>query len=257
MATSIGEATSNADYPWDDFDPAEYAAHNYGFLRDEDHELLKRVRDYFVEVTTGQRARHGIDLGAGPNLYPSLAMLPFCNEITLAERGAANRRWLKDQISRAEGFDPAWDEFWSVLDPIRPYGRIRDPRAALRERAHVRYCDVFRLRQQRSWDMGTMFFVAESITAQWGEFQKAARQFVRTLRIGAPFAMASMRNSRGYTVGTHRFPAVAVDEAKIAQTLANVAEIDEITPIQFDEHAPLREGYEGMILALGRARKDG
>lgn len=257
MATSTGEATSNADYPWDEFDPAQYAAHNYGVLRDEDHELLKRVRDYFVDVVAGQRPRHGIDLGAGPNLYPALAMLPFCNRITLAERGAANRRWLTEQINRAEGFAPSWDDFWEVLAPLRAYGRVKDPRGALRERAHVRYCDVFRFRQQRSWDIGTMFFVAESITAQWGEFQKASRQFVKTLRIGAPFAMAFMRNSRGYTVGTHRFPAVAVDEAKIAHTLAGVAEIDEITPIQFDEQAPLREGYEGMILALGRARKDG
>lgn len=256
MATPAGDALSNADCAWDDFDPAEYAAHNYGFLRDEDHELLKRIRDYFVETANGGRPRHGIDLGAGPNIYPSLAMLPFCNAVTLAERGAANRRWLKDQITRAEGFDRSWNPFWEVLQPLKPYGRIKDPRVALRERARVRYCDVFRFRQQRSWDIGTMFFVAESITAQWGEFQKASRQFVKTLRIDAPFAMAFMRNSRGYTVGTHRFPAVAVDEAKIEQTLAGVAKIDEITPIRFDEHAPLREGYEGMILALGRARKD-
>lgn len=256
MARSTSELLGNADCAWDDFDPAEYAAHNYGFLRDEDHELLKRIRDFFVDAMDGQRPRHGIDLGAGPNLYPSLAMLPFCNEITLAERGAANRRWLKDQITRAEGYDPSWDLFWDVLGPVRQYGRLKDPRAALRERGQVRYCDVFRFRQQRSWDLGTMFFVAESITAQWGEFQKAARQFARVLRIGAPFAMAFMRNSRGYTVGTHRFPAVAVDETKIAQTLASVAEIDQITRIRFDEHAPLREGYEGMILALGRVRKD-
>jgi NNMT/PNMT/TEMT family protein len=243
----------NADCPWDDFNPNEYSAHNYGILREEDEELLKLIRDYFTEAVTGQRLRHGIDLGAGPNLYPSLAMLPFCDEITLAERGAANRRWLKEQIKESAGYDKSWDRFWDVLEAARPYGRVNDPRSALRERARVKYCDVFRFRQQRSWGIGTMFFVAESITAQLSEFQKAARQFVRTLRIGAPFAAAFMRNSRGYTVGTHRFPAVAVDEGKIEQTLTSVAEIDEIIRIRFNADAPLRDGYEGMILALGRA----
>lgn len=255
MATRA-EPIGNDACPWDEFDPTEYADHNYGSLRDDDHELLKRIRDYFAEKVTGQRRRHGIDLGAGPNLYPSLAMLPFCREITLAERGAENRRWLKEQISRPEGFDESWDQFWEVLLAAQPYGRVKDPRVALRERAKVQYCDVFRFRQQRSWDVGTMFFVAESITAQWGEFQRAARQFVRTLRIGAPFAAAFMRNSVGYTVGTHQFPAVEVDEGKIEQTLMGVADIDEIIPIRFDPAKPLRDGYEGMILALGRASKD-
>jgi hypothetical protein len=253
MSRPVEQPKGNADCPWDDFNPEEYAAHNYGILRAEDHELLKLIRDYFTDVGTDKRFRHGIDLGAGPNLYPSLAMLPFCDEITLRERGKENRRWLKQQITRAEGYDESWDLFWDVLRPVRPYDRIKDPRAALRERARVQYCDVFRFTQQRSWGIGTMFFVAESITAQWGEFQKAARQFVKTLRIGAPFAAAFMRNSRGYTVGTHRFPAVAVDEGKIEHTLAGVAEVDEITRIRVNEKAPLRDGYEGMILALGRA----
>jgi NNMT/PNMT/TEMT family len=253
MTRPTEQPLGNADCPWDEFNPDAYAAHNYGFLRDEDYELLKHIRDYFTEVGTDKRFRHGIDLGAGPNLYPSLAMLPFCDEITLAERGAANRRWLKEQITRSEGYDKSWDLFWDVLGPVSPYRSIKDPRAALRERAQVKYCDVFRFRQQRSWGIGTMFFVAESITAQWGEFQKATRQFVRTLRIGAPFAAAFMKESRGYTVGNHLFPAVAVDEGKIEQTLASVAEIDEITRIRFNTDAPLRDGYQGMILALGRA----
>jgi hypothetical protein len=252
--SSTGEPTGNGDYPWDEFEPVEYATHNYGFLREEDHELLKLIRDYFTDVGTDKRYRHGIDLGAGPNLYPSLAMLPFCDTISLRERGKKNRRWLRQQITGPNGYDKPWELFWDVLAPIRPYGRIKDPRAALRASARPQYCDVFRFQQQRSWGIGTMFFVAESITTQWGEFQKATRQFVRALRIGAPFAAAFMRNSDGYTVGNHRFPAVAVDEGKIEQTLTGFAEVDEIIRIQVNDKAPLRKGYKGMVLALGRAR---
>ena len=74
----------NADYPWDEFDPEDYFAHNYASLRDDDREILEIVRSYFADQL-GDLPMHslrGIDVGTGANLYPALAMLPFCEEIT-------------------------------------------------------------------------------------------------------------------------------------------------------------------------------
>ena len=59
--------------------------------------------------------------------------------------------------------------------------------------------------------VGTMFFVAESITEQADEFELALRAFTRSLKRGAPFAAAFMRNSTGYTVNDRDFPALRVD----------------------------------------------
>jgi hypothetical protein len=248
------ELKANADCPWDEFDPDWYANHNYRTLRPDDQQILETVRDFFSAEVTGQRRRRGIDLGSGANLYPSLAMLPFCDEVTLAERGASNRQWLRDQINRPAGFEDSWDAFWSRLTAALPYQRLRDPRKALRERARVQFGDAFKL-GKRQWDLGTMFFVAESLTAREREFQQATWRFVNSLRIGAPFAAAFMKNSRGYTVGSHRFPAVAVNEVDVEHCLSAVAKVGKIVPIRL--FTPLREGYEGMILALGRAAGKG
>lgn len=253
MTRLAAEPLGNEDYAWDEFEPELYADKNYGSLREDDHELLVRVRDFFAAQVTG-RGLKGIDVGTGANLYPALAMLPYCEELTLWERGGANRRWLKDQITRPDGYGRSWDDFWKVLIQVDPYRGVDDPRAALQARARVRSGNVFNL-PKRAWHLGTMFFVAESITARRYEFQVAARRFVKSLQIGAPFAAAFMKNSQGYTVGTHSFPAVAVDRGEVRSCLSGVAEIVEIVEVSPVDVPPLREGYEGMILALGRARK--
>lgn len=243
---------ANADCPWDQFDPEWYVNHNYHTLREDDKHILELMRDFFAKSLAGRQLGRGLDLGTGANLYPALAMLPFCEEITLMERGAANRRWLRSQISGPEGYSQSWDPFWETLAKETAYAQCIDPRKMLGERARVEYGDVFQL-GQRQFDMGTMFFVAESITARLEEFQEATQRFVGSLRIGAPFAAAFMNKSDGYTVGNHRFPAVAVTEEDVTRCLSEVAEIAKLVLVRSNK--PLREGYQGMFLALGKAEK--
>jgi hypothetical protein len=176
-------------------------------------------------------------------------MLPFCQQITLLERGLANVKWLRNEVSR---FSPLWDQYWALLANATPYAQI-DPREALRERAVVRLADLYRLSQRRRWDLGTMFFVAESISNQEREFKLACEKFVGALKPGAPFAAAFMQESLGYEVGKMRFPAVAINKTDVQHCLGPLVDVVELTSVP-SKHAR-REGYDGMILALGRAGK--
>jgi hypothetical protein len=238
--------SANAEVPWDDFDPEWYVDHNYGRLRDDDRWILQQVRDFFA-VAIDHPLDHGIDVGSGPNLYPSLAMLPFCRGITLLERSRSNVTWLNREIAR---YSPSWDEFWQLLEQVPAYHEV-DPRRALRDRARVETGDLFTLGCGQ-WDVGTMFFVAESVTARLDEFRRGVHRFIRALKPGAPFAAAFMKNSTGFEVGGHTFPAVRVDEGDIAQCLSDLrCDIQELAAIR--SVTPLRSGYDGMILVLGRA----
>jgi hypothetical protein len=100
--------------------------------------------------------------------------------------------------------------------------------------------------------MGTMFFVACSLSNDMDEFQRAVDCFVRALRRGAPFAVAFMEKSKGYAVDGTFFPAVEIDRTNVDRALAALAydvHIDRITT-----NNPLRDGYDGaMIVAVGRA----
>ncbi|HEY9473925.1 MAG TPA: SCO2525 family SAM-dependent methyltransferase [Mycobacteriales bacterium] len=248
LPDSTEPAERNADFPWDSFDSGWYLRHNYLSLRDDDRQIIKLTGEFLAHAFTGGRW-HGIDVGTGTNLYPALAMLPLCQRITLREHAATNYEWISREVAH---YSSNWDEFWAALAETPCYRKITDPRAALRQRATVERGSIFEL-PRSTWDVGTMFFVAESITHTRDEFDHAARCFVRSLKPGAPFVAAFMRNSQGYPVGTHLFPAVAITEADVRECLLPVADDVEIHHIT--SRTPLRDGYNGMMLANGRASR--
>ena len=236
----------NADFEWDLFDPEAYVDHNYGTFRDDDRRIIQQVRDFFATkaATLGPETT-GIDVGSGANIYPALSMLPFCRGVTLWEYGLANVTWLKREVRK---FGPRWDPFWHVLQTRRSYRRVERPRDDLRRKAVVTKGDLFRL-PRRQWGMGTMFFVAESMSDREREFNIAVERFIGSLTPGAPFAAAFMQDSTGYYVGPHRFPAVAVSKPDVEQCLA--ASSDDLQVHEVRSAISLREGYHGMLLALG------
>lgn len=236
----------NRHFAWDDFDSSWYLEHNYKALRDDDRQIIEIVRDFFAALDQPHR-RHGVDIGTGINLYPALTMLPFCDNVTLHEYAASNVSWLRREI---RSYSPSWDPFWDLLAKQATYESIDSPRRTLAAKARIVKGSIFDLPEAR-WDIGTMFFVAESISSEFLEFQAALSRFVRSLRPGAPFAAAFMDNSMGYDVGTRRFPAVAISADDVARCLSDDAHDLEIHRID-TTNQPLRDGYDGMILAVGR-----
>lgn len=238
----------NSHLPWDDFDSNWYFERNYKKLRDDDRQLVELVRDFFATLDLSSH-ENGIDVGPGVNLYPTLTMLPFCAKITLYEYSASNVRWLRHEV---QSYSLSWDPWWNLLIKKPVYKLVDSPREALAATARVHWGSVFDLPESQ-WDIGTMFFVAESISSALSEFHTALGRFVRSLRPGAPFAAAFMRNSLGYNVGTHRFPAVAITEDEVEKCLAD--ETEDLKIHRLDKaRNPLRDGYDGMILAIGRVR---
>ncbi|MEV0645701.1 SCO2525 family SAM-dependent methyltransferase [Phytomonospora sp. NPDC050363] len=260
----------NEDFPWDSFDSEWYHGLNYASLRSDDREILCIVRDFFAEAYARDKpptAWGGIDVGAGANLYPSLCMLPFCERIRLHEFSVTNVAWLKQEIGG--GYRASWDPFWRALTEREAYARVADPRERLQRVADVRQDSVFRLPDRdeggsrdvfnglasRAWDVGTMFFGAESMTTDLEEFKKAMWRFMHALRPGAPFAAAFMMDSKGYTVGEVEFPAVAIKEHDVTECLDGLAYGVEVKVTGLE--ATLRKGYGGMIVATGRVSDDG
>jgi hypothetical protein len=180
---------------------------------------------------------------------------PYCEKVDLWERAESNVGWLGGQL---DSYDDTWDRFWHQfrrrsargLFRANAYRAVADPRVLLKRRATASQGDLFDL-PPGEYGMGTMFFVAESFTPDPGEFQRAVKQFVNCLRPGAPFAAAFMENSQGYDVADCHFPAVAVRRADVKGCLSGSTHDLRIRRIR--SKSPLRDGYSGMILALGKA----
>jgi hypothetical protein len=243
----------NDGVDWDAFDTQRYFESNYETLLRADREILEIVRDFFGGAAGSLSGAHGLDAGTGGNLYPALAMLPYCSRIDLIDRSRRNLSWLRQQVNN---HDSAWDHSWKVLADGARYTNIVDPRRELAKRARVRRANVLELPSAR-WDIGTMFFVACSMSSRMTQFELAVHRFVRALRPGAPFAAAFMKESCGYTVGAQRFPAVAVNEGDVAQCLRDVADRAAVWPIALGDASSeiIRPGYTGMIVATGRRRR--
>ncbi|MGW0943993.1 SCO2525 family SAM-dependent methyltransferase [Streptomyces sp. NPDC002623] len=245
------DETLNDDAPWDAFDPHEYSVRNYALMSREDAEIVSRVRDHFSDHFQGNgRAHSGIDVGAGGNLYPALAMLPWAENITLLERSPRNLDYLRGQ---RDAYHPHWDQFWGVLCEEPAYALLDvPPRERFRQAVHLQQGSLFDLGDHPGrWDVGTMFFVAESITASRHEFLHGAGCFMRSLAPGAPFAAAFMEHSHGYHVGDVEFPACAVDYSDVEEALDAYAQEMKTYRIE-DPGSLVRDGYSGLILVCGR-----
>ncbi|WP_405816688.1 SCO2525 family SAM-dependent methyltransferase [Streptomyces sp. NBC_01390] len=250
----------NEQAPWSEFDSDAYVAGNYHELQPADAEIISIMRDHFG----GYFREHadpviGIDVGAGANLYPALAMLPWCKEITLFERSPRNLTYLRRQL-KAKSYDGNWDQFWEALCKNSEYGEFKgDPRERFREVVRVAPGNILasdlgeQLGEKRdSWSIGTMFFVAESMTTSEEEFQRGVACFMRALAPGAPFFAAFMEHSEGYHVGDAFFPAYDVGRSEVLESLEPFAgksgtlRVERLkTPVK------VRAGYSGMIVAYG------
>jgi hypothetical protein len=204
------------------------------------------VREFLCSQSFDTRTR-GVDVGTGTNLYPALAMLPFCQEISLLEFSGANRRWLTRQL---RDYSANWEGYWKVLTEREVYRSVEQPRERLRRHTTVVKWDILDSVPEVKWDVGTMFFVAESITTFREEFTTALGKFCALLKPGAPFAMTFMENSEGYEVGGKLFPALGIGVADVRKEMAELGNDLRIHHVNVGAQ-PLREGYSGMILAHG------
>jgi NNMT/PNMT/TEMT family len=249
----------NSEYPWDEFNPVDYYKFNYVDLRDDDREIVEIVRDFLsrkLEHGELPATARGIDVGTGANLYPALTMLPFCQDITLYEHSEANVQWLREQ--KADGvpsWDEAWGQFWKLLAERKKYEAVPEPAKALTERIQVVKGDVLGSFDRGQFDIGTMFFVAESITEDRTEYLKAMDHFFSMLKPNGLFAMAFMEHSKGYQVGPQRFPATDIGERDVWDCLRDHASDFSLHRLSAEDK-PLREHYTGMIVAHGQLKKN-
>ena len=251
-----GNQVKNADVAWGAFDPIAYVDHNYRDLQPEDAEILPILRDHFGDHFRKQDKGpvSGIDVGAGANLYPAFSMMPWCDDVTLFERSPANVEYLEGQL---DSYDENWDQFWGVLCENETYGSFPvDPRQQFRKVAKVEQGDILGLESFGGrWSVGTMFFVAESMTSSYAEFTQGVEHFMRALAPGAPFAAAFMEHSKGYYTGKKFFPACDVGESEVRASLKPFA--DDFEVYRLKTEANLRAGYSGMILSYGwRGKSD-
>jgi hypothetical protein len=247
---------TDSEPDWKAFPSDEYWRRNYKSIQPEDREIIDRVNLFFRKAYSGRaRAQRAIDVGAGTNLYPALLMLPWTEQILLTDHSESNVSWLRHHV--ADEADPwIWQPFWGEVRDLEGYNRIGEPRTRLRQACSgppghvgIEQCSVFDL-PPAQWQLGTMFFVAESITKKPEVFRAAIDGFVSALQPHSPFAATFMAGSDGYMVDGISFPALPITTEHVTDHFKKLG-VSELSVDLLQTTDRVREGYEGMIVATG------
>ncbi len=242
--------TRNDAVPWSEFDADGYWKINYAAVFPEDAQIIRFASNFLVQAC-GDRPpiEAAVDVGAGTNLYPALLMLPWTRRLVLTDYAATNIDWLTGNLADAPG-EWAWRPFWDLMADRPGYREVEDPRHQLATGHEISQLSVFDL-PARTWDLGSMFFVADGITSDLAEFERAVRKFLGALNDGAPFLMAFMESSSGYEVSGVMFPAVRVTLDSLKGLLLSLP-VTGTNVLQTDSSVRrLRPGYDAMLLVTG------
>lgn len=242
--------TRNDAAPWSHFDANGYWKNNYSFIFPEDAQIIRRASNFLIESCGGRPPiRTAVDVGAGANLYPALLMLPWAEHIIFTEYAPTNISWLSENLADGPG-EWAWQPFWDLLAGLPGYGNVENPRRRLANGHDIRRLSIFDL-PRYAWGLGSMFFVADGITSDEGEFESAVRSFLRALTPGSPFMMAFMEGSGGYDVSGVSFPAIRITLRSLNALLARLP-VTGIDILRTDNSIRrLRPGYDAMLLVTG------
>jgi len=245
-------ARGNRSFAWDAFDPEAYLSHYYREPHADDDQVVALTAAAIAGCAPPTGGLDVVDVGTGPNLFPLLAALPSASRVTAWEFSRANVEWLREALQR-NSLAPEWLHFWSIVRQIRaPQVLPPDPLEALRAKVQVEQGSIFDLPARR-FDAATMFFCAESITADPAEFKVACSRFAGCVRSGGLMLGAFLAGSEGYDVAGRRYPAVALTQSNIAAVFAGLADKVKVEAIG-DRNAEIRSGYAGMVFLTARAR---
>jgi hypothetical protein len=235
---------------WSDFDADEYWKFNFSSVIPEDAEIIEYASKFLIAACeTPGRFKAAVDVGAGANLYPGLLMLPWVERIVFTEYAPDNIRWLNENLADVSG-EWQWQPFWDLVARQPCYQDIEQPRRRLAAAHEVRTLSIFDL-PPRTWDLGSMFFVADGLTEDRAEFEVAVRSFLGALVPGSPFLMAFMEGSTGYDVHGVKFPSVRLTLESLEAMLARLP-VTGTSVLRTDNSIrALRPGYDAMLLVTG------
>jgi len=235
---------------WSNFDADEYWKFNFASVLPEDKEIIEFASKFLITACVPPgRPKKAVDVGAGTNLYPGLLMLPWAESIDFTEYASDNIRWLNENLADTSG-EWRWQPFWDLVARQPSYRDVKEPRRQLAAAHKVHSLSIFDL-PPHTWDLGSMFFVADGMTDDPAEFEAGVRAFLGALKPRALFLMAFMEGSDGYDVHGVQFPSVRLTHQSLKELLARLPVVEHAVLRTDNTIRRLRPGYDAMLLATG------
>ncbi len=183
----------------------------------------------FLNGSLQQIDRHfhrAIDVGCGPTLHHAMAVVPYVDELHLADYMAANldeiHLWLNGDAQQHD-----WDIYFRSLlaeEGCNDSLTLANRKEILRQRiTALKLADIRRshpLGDGSTYDLVMSFYCIEAVAASREEWVECIRNVSHLVAPGGVLFMTAMRNCNVYNVFDREFPVVPVSEDDFAQTLS-------------------------------------
>jgi hypothetical protein len=234
------------DNVWDEFDPEAYIFDNYSTVFPHDLYSLALLTTLYKQK---QHIGKVLEIGCGPNLLPVLAAIPYADSIRIIDPGSQNIEYLYRQLF---DIDPVWKPAMTVIRAIDPSLSLNhfDFQLAYQQKISFDAGSVFDL-PKNFFDVASMHYVAESITSDYAEFERACLSFKQSVKPGGMLIASFMENSTGYTVNGVDFPACPITISDLKDVFKDC---DPVIERLSSDLTPMRSGYTGILFLVGKVQ---
>jgi len=241
-----GEPRRNADADWDAWPVEQYLAENYRELHPSDAAVIAAHSRLYRGIEPGS-LRRTVEFGAGPNLYPLLLAAAASRHIDAVEPGAAGVAYLRAALT--DGPEPSWGRFYAECRRHNPALPVTMRQALARVHVHRAPLTA---PPAAPYDLASMHFVAESVTADEDEFRSLCAAFVAAVRPGGRLVAAFMAGMPTYRLGDGSvWPGLPVDADLLRSVFRPLVEDLDLTVIPRDTTLP-SYGDDGMLVLHAR-----
>jgi hypothetical protein len=204
-----------------------------------------------------------LDFGVGPTLHHEIALVPFAQELHLADYIVSNfseiQKWLDND---AEAHN--WDTYVKGILELEGQSNvdttlIESRKALLRRRitklfpGNVR--DPLPLGFETSYPLVTSFYAAETVASNKQEWQQYMRNLSGLVAPNGILIISVVRQAEFYQVGDYFFPSANLNERDVSETLRGLGfdtGDEDVIVAPVEEWGD--EGFNSIIVARGRKR---
>jgi hypothetical protein len=242
------------------FDAESYSEHNYAHrILPEDAHFIDFITKTPVLDQLGVQPKsfkHVIDIGnAGVFIGPGL-LAPFITDdghLSLCDVGQPQLRTITRILKKGRRQNLGmWQKF---EDKMAENELWHDAIARACALGTADYQDIFELESNQA-DAGSMFYVAESITPNRAECERAANCFLDAIRPNGLVIWAAMTGSDGYDTAGNTFSATWLDPQDMIDSAEDKVRNIRLTYTEASLGARGHSGpqYSGMALLVGVKR---
>lgn len=245
-----------------DWVPRDYLSNYYRVVQADE----QRTISFFVEATRNlQAGKSVLFFGVGPTLHHVFLIADKASEIHLGDLLRTNLQEIERWIERDPGahdWRPFVDYTLACETSAPPTAREISQREDLTRTKITRLLELdvrspapLGQTEVRLYDTVISAYCADSATDDRETWATYMERIIGLVRPGGTFITAALRHSRGYLVGTRKFPSANVDEDDVRKILEVGFAPEDVTieVCEFGEDGS--KGYSSIVLARAYRRR--